>query len=57
VSQPAEFALVPAAAGPVIDAGEANGLMETARAVGFTAGPVVGGALGAAGLLWLALAL
>ena len=31
--------------------------METARAVGFTAGPVVGGALGAAGLLWLALAL
>lgn len=57
VSQPAEFALVPAAAGPDIDAGRANGLMETTRAVGFTAGPVVGGALGAAGLLWLALAL
>jgi MFS family permease len=57
VSQPAEFALVPAAAGPDIDPGRANGLMETARAVGFTAGPVVGGALGAAGLLWLALAL
>ena len=57
VSQPAEFALVPAAAGPDIDAGRANGLMETARAIGFTAGPVVGGALGAAGLLWLALAL
>ena len=57
VSQPAEFALVPAAAGPDIDAGRANGLMETARAVGFAAGPVVGGALGAAGLLWLALAL
>jgi MFS family permease len=57
VSQPAEFALVPAAAGPDIDAGRANGLMETARAVGFTAGPVVGGALGAVGLLWLALAL
>jgi MFS family permease len=57
VSQPAEFALVPAAAGPDIDAGSANGLMETARSVGFTAGPVVGGALGAAGLLWLALAL
>ncbi len=57
VSQPAEFALVPAAAGPDIDAARANGLMETARAVGFTAGPVVGGALGAAGLLWLALAL
>ena len=57
VSQPAEFALVPAAAGPGIDAGRANGLMETARGIGFTAGPVVGGALGAAGLLWLALAL
>lgn len=57
VSQPAEFALVPAAAGPDVDAARANGLMETTRAVGFTAGPVVGGALGAAGLLWLALAL
>jgi MFS family permease len=57
VSQPAEFALVPAAAGPDCDAGRANGLMETARSIGFTAGPVVGGALGAAGLLWLALAL
>jgi MFS family permease len=57
LSQPAEFALVPAAAGPDIDPARANGLMETARAVGFTAGPVVGGALGAAGLLWLALAL
>ena len=57
VSQPAEFALVPAAAGPHIDAGRANGLMETARGIGFAAGPVVGGALGAAGLLWLALAL
>src|SRR6185312_9672485 len=57
VSQPAEFALVPAAAGPGADAARANGLMETARAIGFTAGPVVGGALGAAGLLWLALAL
>ena len=57
VSQPAEFALVPAAAGRHIEAARANGLMETARAIGFTAGPVVGGALGAAGLLWLALAL
>jgi MFS family permease len=57
VSQPAEFALVPAAAGPEISAARANGLMETARAVGFTAGPVVGGALGASGLLRLALAL
>jgi MFS family permease len=57
VSQPAEFALVPAAAGRDIDAARANGLMETARSLGFTAGPVVGGALGAAGLLRLALAL
>jgi MFS family permease len=31
--------------------------METTRSIGFTAGPVVGGALAAAGLLWLALAL
>jgi MFS family permease len=57
VSQPAEFALVPAAAGPDVDAAQANGLMETTRAIGFTAGPVLGGALGAAGLLRLALAI
>jgi MFS family permease len=57
LSQPAEFALVPAATGPGCDAGRANGLMETARSLGFTAGPLLGGALGAAGLLWLALAL
>src|SRR5690242_19564554 len=57
LSQPAEFALVPAAAGPQMTAARANGLMETARAIGFTAGPLVGGALGAAGLLGLALAL
>ena len=57
VSQPAEFALVPPAAGPEVDTGRANGLMETARGIGFTAGPLVGGALGAAGMLWLALAL
>ncbi len=57
VSQPAEFALVPAAAGPDVAAARANGLMETTRSIGFTAGPVLGGALGAAGLLWLALTL
>jgi MFS family permease len=57
VSQPAEFALVPAAAGPETDTARANGLTETARSLGFTAGPLVGGALGAAGLLRLALAL
>ena len=57
VSQPAEFALVPAAAGADVEAARANGLMETVRSLGFTAGPVLGGALGAAGLLRLALAL
>jgi len=57
LSQPAEFALVPAAAGPHTDSATANGLMETVRSLGFTAGPLVGGALAAAGLLWLALAL
>src|SRR3954452_14044527 len=57
VSQPAEFALVPAASGPGADTARANGLMETVRSLGFAAGPLVGGALGAAGLLWLALAL
>jgi MFS family permease len=57
VSQPAEFALVPAAAGEGADTARANGLMETVRSLGFTAGPLVGGALGAAGLLWLALAI
>ena len=50
VSQPAEFALVPAAAGEA-GVARANGLMETSRSLGFTAGPLVGGALGAAGLL------
>ena len=55
VSQPAEFALVPAAAGEA-DLGRANGLMETTRSLGFTAGPLLGGALGAAGMLRLALA-
>jgi hypothetical protein len=57
VSQPAEFALVPAAAGEEVDSARANGLMETVRSLGFTAGPVVGCALGAAGLLRLALVL
>ena len=56
VSQPAEFSLVPAAAGPGGDVARANGLMETVRSLGFTAGPLVGGALGAAGMLRLALA-
>src|SRR4051812_10448415 len=54
VGQPAEFALVPVAAGEG-DLARANGLMETLRSLGFTAGPLLGGLLGAAGLLQLAL--
>jgi MFS family permease len=54
VGQPAEFALVPAAAGEA-ELARANGLMETLRALGFTAGPLLGGLLGAAGLVQLAL--
>src|SRR5436305_5863893 len=45
VSQPAEFALVPAAAGPDAAAARATGRMETTRSIGVTAGPVAGGAL------------
>jgi MFS family permease len=55
ISQPAEFALVPAAAGET-GLARANGQMETLRALGFTAGPLLGGVLGAAGLLQPALA-
>ena len=43
ISQPAEFALVPAAAGED-GVARANGLMETVRSLGFTAGPLLGGA-------------
>ena len=46
--QPAEFALVPAVAGEA-RLGVANGRVETARYVGFTVGPLAGGALAAAG--------
>jgi MFS family permease len=54
LTQPAEFALVPAIAGEarlVV----ANGRVETARYVGFTVGPLVGGVLAAAGGMQLAL--
>jgi len=44
--QSAEFALVPLLAGPRTIA-KANGLVESARGVGFAVGPVVGGALAA----------
>jgi len=49
VSSPAEFALIPAAAGEDRVA-EANGHVEAARYVGMTVGPLLGGALAAAGL-------
>lgn len=48
LAQPAEFALVPAVAGDARLA-VANGRVETARYVGFTVGPLAGGALAAAG--------
>jgi len=47
VAQPAEFALVPAAAGD--DVAAANGRIEAARYLGFALGPVLGGLLAAAG--------
>jgi Na+/melibiose symporter-like transporter len=47
VAQAAEFALVPAVARGRVQ--EANGHVETARYVGLTAGPIVGGVLVAAG--------
>src|SRR3954471_14280275 len=49
VTSPAEFALVPAAAGEDRVA-EANGHVEAARYLGMTAGPLLAGALAAAGL-------
>jgi MFS family permease len=54
ISQPAEFALVPAIAGEErIQA--ANGHMETIRYIGFGLGPILGGFLFAAGGLQLAM--
>ena len=54
LTQPAEFALVPAAAGEQRVA-EANGMVETARYAGMTVGPLLGAVLAAAGLLEVAL--
>src|SRR5439155_618072 len=48
VSSPAEFALIPAAAGED-RVGEANGQIEAARYLGMTAGPLLGGLLAAGG--------
>lgn len=53
VAQPAEFALVPVIGGDRVQ--EVNGYVETSRYAGLTAGPVVGGALAAAGGVELAL--
>ena len=49
ISSPAEFALVPAAAGEEHVAA-ANGQVEAARGLGATAGPLLGGAAGRRGL-------
>jgi hypothetical protein len=46
VGQAAEFALVPLLAGPRSVA-KANGLVESARSIGFLIGPVIGGAIAA----------
>lgn len=48
LAQPAEFALVPVVAGDAMLT-VANARVETARYVGFTVGPLAGGALAAAG--------
>jgi MFS family permease len=56
LAQPAEFALVPVAAGEDEHRlSAANGLVEFARYAGFTAGPALGGLLAAAGSAKLAL--
>lgn len=54
VAAPAEFSLVPVAAGPDHVA-KANGNVETARYLGMTAGPLLGGLLAGAGLTRAAL--
>ena len=55
LSRPPESALIPAAAGP--QTRTANGLIESARYGGMTAGPLLGGLLAAAGALEVALLL
>ena len=54
VAQSAEFALVPVVAGNR-SIQSANGIVETARYIGFTVGPLAGGALTAAGGVRLAM--
>ncbi len=54
VSQASEFALVPLLAGSR-EIGRANGLVESARSIGFMVGPLIGGALAAGAGVRLAL--
>jgi MFS family permease len=54
IAGPAEFSLIPAAAGEERVAA-ANGHVETARYAGMTAGPLIGGVLAGAGLARVAL--
>ena len=54
IAQPAEFALVPAAAGER-RLSEVNGFVETARYAGMTLGPLAGGVLAGAGQIEIAL--
>ena len=54
IAQPAEFALVPVAAGGR-RLSEVNGLVETARYAGATLGPPLGGVLAATGRIDIAL--
>ncbi len=56
IAQPAEFSLVPVAAGGR-KLSEVNGLVESARYAGMTIGPLAGGALAATGNVELALLL
>ena len=56
IAQPAEFSLVPVAAGGR-RLSEVNGIVESARYAGMTIGPLAGGALAAAGRVELALLL
>ncbi len=56
ISGPAEAALVPAVASREDELTKANGWVETARYAGFTAGPLLAGALTAAGGIKLGLA-
>jgi Na+/melibiose symporter-like transporter len=55
VANPAEFALVPGVAGSDAELKAANGRIESARYLGYTLGPLLGGALAAGGGTQIAL--